>query len=90
MMSQCLLSGAKSQAHQVLAIPYHADFEESPAVASEEVESIEVIAGNLDGEADLDLAYLREVPTYIVEPASVVTMGVFRRRAWWLVSQLPR
>lgn len=52
---------ARPQVHQFSAARYHADLEESLAVAPEEVAIIDVLAGYLDCESDWSLAALTEV-----------------------------
>lgn len=56
------LLDAKLQAHQFLAARYPAYPEGSPAVALDEVCSIDVFAVDLEGEVDWDLADLTGVP----------------------------
>lgn len=56
------LSEARSQVRKLLATHYLLDLEKSPVVAPEEVATIDVLAGDLDGEANLDLANLKGVP----------------------------
>lgn len=46
------LLGAKSQVRQLLAAKYSADLEETSAASPEELGSIDVSAGDLEGEAD--------------------------------------
>lgn len=48
----------KSPMPQFLAAPYLFDVEESPAAALEKVGRIDVLPGDLDGEADQDLSNL--------------------------------
>lgn len=56
------LSEAKLQVRKPLSFRYPADFEESEAKAPEKMASIDVLAGDLEGEGDWDLAYLTGGP----------------------------
>lgn len=50
------LSEAKLQVCEILPTPYYANLEEFLAMTLEEVDSIDVITGNLEKDADWDLA----------------------------------
>lgn len=75
------------QVRYLLTALYLADSEESPTAGIEEVASIDVFASNLDGEADWELANVKE-STDLVEPVFVATMVFDVRRALRLVNPL--
>lgn len=52
------LSKAKLTACQLLETLYPADLKESPILTPEEATNVEVLAGDVDGETDLDLKNL--------------------------------
>lgn len=84
------LSEAELQLCQFLLARYASDHEESPAEAFEELASIDVLAAEAEGEADLDVFDVTGVPTSVVQPVSMASICLFLRRALWLASPFHR
>lgn len=80
------ISEAKSKMRQMLAGWYPADLEKSPAAPLEGMESINVLAGDLEDDPDWDVVGLTGVATYLLEPVSMATIVVDMTRAWRLVA----
>lgn len=71
---------------QFLAARYPADLEKAPAVALQEVTSVDVLAGDLEDEADWDFANLTAGPD-LGSRASIHGNYGRHREGWFVVSE---
>lgn len=72
------LSEAKAQVRQFFAALYHVDFDEPLGAASGEDLSIDVLSGDLEGEAEWDLADLEGGPSLCSRATIQGDYGRFR------------
>lgn len=87
-LESMLLLEAKSHELQFLGAQNPAHLEDFPSVRFEKLTSNNALAGELQGEADCDLANYGELLTQVVELVPVGILGVFVRRALRMVSPL--